>query len=187
MTSQTPPAVTLDGEVIAFGRRGLIVLRQALARDGGDGVAAAFQEAGYAAGDQVYDLFRRWARGWTGVDDPGQLDATALGECLGTFFEGLGWGMLSVAPVGRSGLTLHASDWAEADPAAGGELPTCFFSAGLLSGVLGHLAERDVAVMEVECRSRGDERCRFLAGSPDALQAAYERLAAGEPWEAALS
>jgi len=43
-----------------------------------------------------------------------------------------------------------------------------------------------VAVMEVECRSRGDARCRFLAGSPDTLSALYDRMAQGSSYSEAL-
>ena len=41
--------------------------------------------------------------------------------------------------------------------------------------------------MEVECRSRGDARCRFLAGSPETLAALYERMAQGMAYAEALS
>ena len=40
--------------------------------------------------------------------------------------------------------------------------------------------------MEVECRSRGDARCRFLAGSPETLSMLYERMAQGASYADAL-
>jgi hypothetical protein len=43
-----------------------------------------------------------------------------------------------------------------------------------------------VAVMEVECRSRGDGRCRFLAGSPDTMATLYDRMAQGMGYADAL-
>jgi hypothetical protein len=43
-----------------------------------------------------------------------------------------------------------------------------------------------VAVMEVECRSRGDGRCRFLAGAPETLGLVYERMAQGMGYGEAL-
>ena len=58
--------------------------------------------------------------------------------------------------------------------------PSCFFTTGMLANLLGQAAGGDVAVLEAECRSRGDERCRFLFGSPAALDALYTRLRAGE-------
>jgi len=39
----------------------------------------------------------------------------------------------------------------------------------------------------VECRSRGDRKCRFLAGAPETLGVLYERMAAGSPYVEALS
>jgi hypothetical protein len=40
--------------------------------------------------------------------------------------------------------------------------------------------------MEVECRSRGDARCRFLAGAPDTLSTLYDRMAQGTAYADAL-
>jgi hypothetical protein len=40
--------------------------------------------------------------------------------------------------------------------------------------------------MEVECRSTGADRCRFLLGSPDTLGALYEAMAGGESYENAV-
>ena len=36
--------------------------------------------------------------------------------------------------------------------------------------------------MEVECRSRGDARCRFLAGAPETLSTLYDRMAQGSSY-----
>jgi len=41
-------------------------------------------------------------------------------------------------------------------------------------------------VMEVECRSRNDERCRFLSASPDTLNEVYEQMKEGRGYEEAL-
>jgi hypothetical protein len=41
--------------------------------------------------------------------------------------------------------------------------------------------------MEVECRSQGDPRCRFLFGSAAALNALYARVSSGDAVDAALS
>src|SRR3989454_1407749 len=50
----------------------------------------------------------------------------------------------------------------------------CFFTAGMLADFLGRLSEETVAVMEVECRSRGDARCRFLSATPEVLEKVYK-------------
>ncbi len=41
--------------------------------------------------------------------------------------------------------------------------------------------------MEVECRSRGEARCRFLAGSPETLSIVYDRMAQGSGYLEALA
>jgi hypothetical protein len=57
----------------------------------------------------------------------------------------------------------------------------------VLANLLGRVAGSDVAVLEVECRSRGDQRCRFLFGGAIAVYALYDRIAAGTETEAALA
>ena len=49
----------------------------------------------------------------------------------------------------------------------------------MLADFFGRMSNGLVAVMEVECRSRGDGRCRFLAGAPETLSALYDRMAQG--------
>jgi len=44
-----------------------------------------------------------------------------------------------------------------------------------------------VAVMEVECRSKNDARCRFLSAAPDTLQQIYEQMTQGKSYEEALA
>jgi hypothetical protein len=41
--------------------------------------------------------------------------------------------------------------------------------------------------MEVECRSKGDARCRLLSASPDTLQQIYVAMTQGKSYEEALS
>lgn len=56
----------------------------------------------------------------------------------------------------------------------------------MFADFFGRLADAPLAVMEVECRSRGDERCRFLLGSTDVMQRVYEGMAEGEEYRAAV-
>jgi len=62
----------------------------------------------------------------------------------------------------------------------------CFLTAGLLADFFGRLSGEVVGVMEVECRSRNDERCRFLTAAPERLQEVYEAMTQGKTYEAAL-
>jgi hypothetical protein len=40
--------------------------------------------------------------------------------------------------------------------------------------------------MEVECRSMGAPRCRFLVGSGDVMQRVYDAMGQGIPYEEAV-
>jgi len=176
---------THDGSLLRVGGGLLRRLRTVLERDLGEQAAPALQEAGFAAGDELYDAWATWVGKRSGVADPGQLDATHLGEMLGAFYADLGWGHLQVQRMGAA-LAVDSEDWAESDPAATTPGPACHVTAGVLAGMLGRLAGEYVAVMEIECRSRGDERCRFLAGSAETLQAVYEGVSDGRDYRNVL-
>jgi predicted hydrocarbon binding protein len=176
-----------DGSVLGIGSRMLHRLRHVLERDVGEQSGQLLQEAGFAAGDELYDAFTGWLAHRTGVTDPAHLDARHLGRLLSEFFRSLGWGELVLEPLGPSSLAIDSGDWPEADPQAGAFAPSCHVTAGLLAGFLGRLADQDVAVLEIECRSRHDERCRFLAGSPQTLQAVYEAVNAGQDYREVLA
>jgi predicted hydrocarbon binding protein len=174
-----------DGSVLGLGSRTLHRLRAILERDLGDQAGPVLQEAGFAAGDELYDAWSGWLAERTGVSDPGDLDARHLSKLLGDFFRSLGWGHLSVERMGAA-LAVDADQWAEATPDTGAFTPTCHVTSGILAGLLGRLADHHIAVLEVECRSRGDEHCRFLAGSPETLQAVYDGVNAGRDYREVL-
>jgi len=182
-----PTTVTLDDNIIGVGQQALHSLRQSLTRDLGENAAVYLQEAGFAAGKQVYDSFLSWLPNFAGVDDPADLDVSTLGEVLSAFFEALGWGSLTIDEAGKGVLRITASDWAEAEPNGGTDQPSCYVSSGLLADFLGRLSSRPVAVMEVECRTRSDDHCRFIAGAPQTMEAVFDVLAAGGSYESALS
>lgn len=144
-----------------------------------DQAIAILQEAGYAAGE---GLFRAFAA----ANNPSDLDADVFAETLSDFFTSGGWGAVTLSPVGTEALALDSSDWVEAEPGTS-QTPMCFFSAGMLADFLGRVSDEPVSVMEVECRSRGDERCRFLSATPDVLQRVYEAMTEGRSYEEALS
>lgn len=173
--------------ILGVGRSALLALRRSLTRDLGEQAAVCLQEAGYAAGEQIYGAFTAWLPGYTGVNDPADLDARVLGEVLSAFFDELGWGSLTITRAGRSALALTSSDWAEADPAEDTTIPSCYLAAGLLADFMGRLSGTPVAVMEVSCRSRRDPECRFLVGTPATMENVYEALAAGQDYESVLS
>jgi predicted hydrocarbon binding protein len=141
--------------------------------------AQALQEAGYASGEATYRSFAAWLPGVAGVEVPGDLAAARLAEVLGRFFSTLGWGAATVVQVSDAILAVDSADWAEAQPAVKLPYPSCSFTAGFLADFFTRLGDTPLAVMEVECRSRGDARCRWLVGAPASLTSLYEHLAGG--------
>ncbi|HEY2805458.1 MAG TPA: V4R domain-containing protein [Gemmatimonadales bacterium] len=148
--------------------------------------AQALQEAGYAAGEGTYQAFVHWLPGHASVDDPKELAAPRLAEVLSTFFSSLGWGSVEVTALGDAAVAFDSPDWAEAQPGASIQYPGCYFTAGLLADFMSRIGDAPLAVMEVECRSRGDARCRWLVGAPDTLQALYQHMAQGADYMAVL-
>ena len=158
------------------------ILRQlhaSLATHAPEQAITILQEAGYAAGEGLYKAF-------TATNNPAELDADLLAPTLSEFFTSSGWGAVTVTPVGTGALAVDSSDWAEAEPGTA-QTPMCFFSAGMLADFLGRLSEETVAVMEVECRSKGDERCRFLSATPAVLEKVYTEMTQGRTYEEALA
>jgi predicted hydrocarbon binding protein len=171
---------------LRLGRRVLHQLRASLERDTGLQAPTYLQEAGFAGGQELYAEFADWLLATRGVERPQDLDVQFLSEVVSEFFAEQGWGKLEATPLGPAVLALDSSEWAEAADEGRGEFPSCHLTCGLLADFFGRLSDGLVAVMEVECRSRGDARCRFLAGAPDTLSALYDRMAQGVGYIEAL-
>jgi predicted hydrocarbon binding protein len=183
MSAPVHPTAATDG--LTIGRGALQQLRRSLLRDAADAAIPILQEVGFAAGEGIYQAFCAWLPREGGVPHPGELDAGRLNDVLSAFFQAIGWGAVSVAPLGNAALVVDSADWAEADPGSA-ETPMCFFSSGMLADFLGRLSGEPVAVMEVECRSRNDGRCRFLSASPDTLNAVYAQMTEGRDYAEVL-
>ena len=183
MTAQGHPGAATDG--LTIGRGALLQLHRSLLRDAGEAAVPILQEVGFAAGEGVYQAFGAWLARERGIDAAAQLDAGQLDGALSTFFQTIGWGAVRVAPLGNAALVLDSADWAEAEPGSA-ETPMCFFSSGMLADFFGRLSGEPVAVMEVECRSRNDARCRFLSAAPETLNAVYDQMTQGTGYEQAL-
>jgi len=171
---------------LRLGRRVIHQLRATLERDAGPQASSYLQEAGFAGGEELYTEFADWLMATRGVEHPAELDMQFLGEVLSEFFAEQGWGSLEAAPLGPAVLALESREWAEATDQVRSEFPSCHLTCGLLADFLGRLSDGMVAVMEVECRSRGEARCRFLAGAPDTLGVLYDRMAQGAGYIEAL-
>jgi predicted hydrocarbon binding protein len=174
------PEISLtDSALVAISPRALHTLRD---RAG----AQALQEAGYAAGETTYAAFARWLPAVASVDDPKDLAAPRMAEVLSRFFSSLGWGTVAAAPLAEAAFAVDSSDWAEAQPDAQLQYPGCYFTSGLLADFVSRIADSPLAVMEVECRSRGDAHCRWLVGSPETLTALYQHMAQGADYQHVL-
>jgi hypothetical protein len=168
----------------------LAAIRDALAADVGDDVAAgALRAAGYAAGDAFFTALTQ-PFGEDVHDGEagrfGELSADTFWRRLSQLFSTRGWGTLAHAAVHPGVGALDSTNWVEA-LASSAARPSCFFTTGLLANLLGHAASSDIAVLEVECRSRGDARCRFLFGSAETLELVFDRLQTGAPVDQSLA
>jgi predicted hydrocarbon binding protein len=161
----------------------LAAIRRALTSEvGADAAAQALRAAGYAAGDALYMALTQ-----PFGSDGGNSEARAIREWsaaafwrrLSQLFSTRGWGTLAHETLHEGVGALESTNWVEAEPDSSAR-PSCFFSTGLLANLLGQAAGAELAVLEVECRSRGDQRCCFLFGAPETLDALYHRLRAGE-------
>lgn len=170
---------------LLVGKRALHQLRAVLERETGSRAPILLREIGFAAGEAWHRRFEAWVRERYGVESARELDAAFLGDALDGCFVAQGWGPVRLSEAAPQVLALDSADWGEAQ-AGGSEYPSCHFSCGALADFFTRLAGSRAAVMEVECRTRGEERCRFLVGSPDRLTYTYERMAAGMPYQEAL-
>lgn len=174
----TAPLLTLP-------RQSLAVLRRALIRDLGGRYATYLQEAGYAGGESVFAAFCEWLAGRN--ERAQQLSFAALQARASEFFADTGWGALTIGTLNDVVLTLDATDWAEADPSLGIGFPACYFSMELLADFFRRLADAPLACYEVECRSAGAAKCRFLLGSPEVIGHIYQRMTAGGRYDEAVA
>lgn len=165
----------------------LAALRRALVEAvGADGAARALRVAGHAAGDAFFHALTRQSASSPASSEtaaaasPRELEEAAFWARLSELFSSRGWGTVSHEAVHPGVGELRSGDWVEADPSTGALRPACYFSTGLLANLLGQVADDEVAVMEVECRSQGDAQCRFLFGGAAALDELFRRLQSGE-------
>ena len=181
--AETSEEMTLD--LLAFPRAGLLALGAALLRAQPDDGATFLQEAGFAGGEAMLGAFRERlaARGGPG---PEELDADTFAAETTAFFRELGWGSIEFGTVDDVVATLDAEDWAEASATASEEHPSCHFTTGMFADFFGRIADTPLAVLEVECRSTGAPRCRFLLGSAEVMEHVYDELGRGVGYEEAL-
>lgn len=168
---------------VAIPAVGLTTLRRSLQQDVGPLAAIhALHTAGFQTGEALWTALRRGpGREFSELDEAGFW--TRLGTALGK----RGWGTLTHRPA-HPGVGLLASpDWAEAVGGANEEQPSCTFSSGMLSALLTGAAGGPIAVLEVTCRARGDDRCTFAFGSSATVHDLYGFILDGQDLETALA
>jgi predicted hydrocarbon binding protein len=171
--------------MVGLTREALVSLCSSLLRENGSQAAMHLQNAGYAGGATLFDAFSRWLLA-RGHGAPEAQPASLFGQRATQFFGELGWGALDLGAVGESVATVDSSNWAESDPSSGLEFPGCYLTTGLFADFFGRLAGSPLAVMEVECRSMGAERCRFLIASTEVMQHVYDAMGSGMAYDEAV-
>ena len=180
-----PLDLTAHG-MLALSRASLATLRAALLRDGGPEAAVYLQEAGYAGGSATWEAFQRWlhARSEIRAED---LDVDTFEQRASEFFRDAGWGSIEIGALGEVVATLDSSDWGEAAPESAMDHPCCHLTTGMFADLFGRIAGAPVAVLEVECRSTGASRCRFLVGNPQVMELIYDDIGRGRHYEEAVT
>jgi len=159
---------------VALPASGIVHLRTSLREEVGQLAAVhCLHAAGYAAGEDMHRQFQ------AGLDrEASRLSPDKLWDRMDRFFQERGWGRLSHTSIHEGVGSLESTDWAESVPGTESQ-PSCAFSTGMLSSFLTHLANGPVAVLEVSCASRGDDRCTFAFGSEAVIHDLYGHLLEG--------
>lgn len=180
------PTIDLVGhELLAVSRGAITALRGALLRDSGPEAAACLQEAGYAGGSAVFASFESWLRE-RGVEEAAELGVEQFQQMASTYFRDAGWGTVELDSLRDAVAIVDSPNWGEADPHEHLEHPACHFTTGMFADFFGHFSDVPLAVLEVECRSAGAPRCRFLLGNGDVMRYVYEEMESGREWEEAV-
>jgi predicted hydrocarbon binding protein len=174
-----------DHHLVAMSRSTLAALRAILSRDFGPAAAGALQEAGYAGGEAVYQSFREWLR-IQGKAAPDELEVGEFQRKASIYFREAGWGTITIGSIGEALATVDSADWGESDPAGGLDQPGCHITTGLFADFFGRLSDVPLAVLEVECRSAGADRCRFLLGNADVMRSVYDAMENGRSYTEAV-
>lgn len=162
----------------------LTLVRQALRKEAGSlGATHALHGAGYAVGRPMLDEFRKFLGGV----ELTEIGAAEFWDRISDFFTARGWGSFSHDRVHPGMALVTSEDWVEADDMGTEAQPGCAFTCGILAFLLSEVAGGPIAVLEVSCRSRGDESCRFLFGSEAAVHEAYGLLLDGLSLDRALA
>ena len=142
----------------------------------------AVRDAGYAAGQALFDHFSAWLADRS-EHGPDTLLDSRFPLLLREYLFELGWGLVQLSSLSEAVMMLEANNWGEAAAEARG----CPVSTGLFAGFFGRLADAPISVLEVTPDSAAEGQCRFLLGSIDVLNYGWEAMERGIPFERAAT
>lgn len=153
-------------------------LRAAVLNSGdADAAVGALREAGFAGGDAVHSAFERWLAEVSdagSTSDVGELPLEEFGEKAQAFFRDAGWGRVTFSSDEAEGIAVVDIEDCWEGPVSGDT--GCQITTGLLAAFFGRIAGYPVAVLETECCSGSDSRCRFLLGNAEVMAQKWEEL-----------
>jgi len=140
-------------------RDAIRLIRDELVRSGGWG-RVILDTAGYVSGREEGNALVVQARAH-GITSPESLPAAILSAVEET---NMGYGKITIDDINLGTWTFKISvaNSFEVDPAGRSGNPTCFFTLSYLKGFFSQLVDKDLGGKEVECRSKGDQSCKFL-------------------------
>ena len=121
--------------------------------------------AGYVSGREEGNALLAQARAH-GVKSPESLPSAILTAVEET---NMGYGKITIDDInfGSWVFKISITNSFEADPTGRTGRPTCAFILNYLKGLFSQLVGKDLGGKEMECRSKGDQSCKFwLAVAP---------------------
>src|SRR5918911_1399179 len=108
------------------------------------------------------------------------------GPSAAAYLQEAGWGTIAVSSLNDAVIAIDSDDWGEADPESDLEHPGCHLTTGMFADFFGRVSDLSLAVLEVECRSMGAPRCRFLLGNGEVMHFLYSEMERGAGYEEAV-
>jgi hypothetical protein len=142
----------------------------------------AVRDAGYAAGQSLFDHFSAWLADRR-EHGPADLLDNRFPMLLREYFSEIGWGLVQLSWLSDAVMVLDANDWGEAAAEASG----CPVSTGLFAGFFGRVADAPLSVLEVPRDGAAQGQCRFLLGSVDVINYVWEAMERGIPYQRAAT
>src|SRR5713101_1692079 len=151
--------------VVMLRRDAIRLIRDELVRLGGAGGRVILDTAGYVSGREEGNALLTQAKAH-GVKSPESLPATILTAVEET---NMGYGKIMIDDInfGTWTFKISVANSFESDSTGRTGKSTCFFILSYLKGLFSQLVAKDLGGKEVECRSKGDQSCKFwLAVAP---------------------